>query len=90
MARDEAAIAVALWLAAVGVWLGKGMIDPEARLWSVLLVVQSLPYVAAVYVSLVNAVEQMRQSRALVIPAPAPAAAATAGADATVPLAAGD
>ncbi|MCW5748554.1 MAG: glycosyltransferase, partial [Alphaproteobacteria bacterium] len=60
MARDEAAIALALWVAAIGVWLGKGGIDPEARLWSALLVVQSLPYVAAVYVSLVNALEQMR------------------------------
>ena len=63
-------------------------IDPEARLWAVLLVVQSLPYVAAVYVSLVNALEQMRQSRALVIPAAAPAA--PSGAEATLPLAAGD
>ncbi len=88
MARDEAAIAVALWLAAAGVWLGKGVIDPEARLWAVLLVVQSLPYVAAVYVSLVNALEQMRQSRALVIPAAAPAG--PSGAEATLPLAAGD
>jgi len=86
MARDEALIACALWLAATGVWLSKGILDPEARLWAVLLVVQSLPYVAAVYVSLVNAVEQMRQSRALVIPAPA----APVPADATVPLAAGD
>lgn len=85
MARDEALIAVALWLAAVGIWIGKGAIDPEARLWSALLVVQSLPYVAAVYISLVNALEQMRQSRALVIAAPQPTAAGS-----TVPLAAGD
>jgi cellulose synthase/poly-beta-1,6-N-acetylglucosamine synthase-like glycosyltransferase/exo-beta-1,3-glucanase (GH17 family) len=87
MARDEAAIAVALLVAATAVWMGKGAIDPEARLWAVLLVVQSLPYLAAVYVSLVNALEQMRQTRALVIRAPAPAAAS---AEATVPLAAGN
>jgi glycosyltransferase involved in cell wall biosynthesis len=86
MARDEALIAVALWLASAGVWLNKGAIDPEARLWAVLLVVQSLPYVAAVYISVVNALEQMRQSRALVVAAPVPPAAAGA----TLPAAASD
>jgi cellulose synthase/poly-beta-1,6-N-acetylglucosamine synthase-like glycosyltransferase/exo-beta-1,3-glucanase (GH17 family) len=89
MARDEAAIAAALLVAAVGVWMQKGVEDPEARLWSVLLVVQSLPYLAAVHVSLINALEQMRQSQALVISPPAQQPV-QAQAEATVPLAAGD
>jgi hypothetical protein len=75
MARDEAVLAGLLWVAAIGIWLSLGGIDPDARLWSVLLVVQSLPYAAAVWVSLVNAMEQVRQSRQLLAPqaeAPAP------------------
>ena len=49
-----------------------GVIDPEARLWSVFMVVQSLPYAAAVLVSVVNALEQMRHERAVFEAAPAP------------------
>ncbi|QQS11807.1 MAG: glycosyltransferase [Rhodospirillales bacterium] len=80
MARDEAVLTVALWAMALAVPLSKvGSVDPTARLWSALLVVQSLPYAAAVYVSLVNAMEQIRQSRALV-EAPPPASASPTGA----------
>jgi hypothetical protein len=48
------------------------VIDPEARLWSAFMVVQSLPFAAAVLVSVVNALEQMRHERAVFEPAPAP------------------
>ena len=68
MARGEAALAGLLLLAALAIWLKLGGIDPDARLWSALLVVQSLPYAAAVWVSLVNAMEQVRQSRLLLTP----------------------
>jgi len=75
MARDEAVLAGLLWFGAAGIWLSLGGIDPDARLWSALLLVQSLPYAAAVWVSLVNAMEQVRQTRLLLAPqdeAPAP------------------
>ncbi len=68
MARDEAVLAGLLWLVAAGVWFGVGALDPDARLWAWLLLVQSLPYAAAVYVSLVNAGEQIRQARQLTAP----------------------
>jgi len=89
MARDEAVLTGLLLLVAWAVPFHSeiGKKDPTAWLWGVLLLVQSLPYAAAVYVSLVNAIEQMRQARALVLPAPVQQPAT---ADATVPLAAGD
>ena len=47
-------------------------LDPEARLWALFMIVQSLPYAAAVYVSMVNALEQMRHARTVFEVAPAP------------------
>ena len=65
MARGEAVLTVMLWVAAVVLWSGAGVVDPDARLWSVFMIVQSLPFVAAVLVSLVNALEQMRHARSV-------------------------
>jgi cellulose synthase/poly-beta-1,6-N-acetylglucosamine synthase-like glycosyltransferase/exo-beta-1,3-glucanase (GH17 family) len=78
MARGELVLTVLLWLAAILLWMTNGVLDPEARLWSVFMVVQSLPFVAAVLVSVVNAAEQMRHERA-VFEAPAAPAAVEAG-----------
>lgn len=72
MARGEAILAVLLWIAAAVLWFGNGVVDPEARLWAVFMIVQSLPFAAAVYVSMVNALEQMRHADP-VFEAPAPA-----------------
>jgi hypothetical protein len=69
---------VLLWLAAIVLWTNIGTIDPEARLWSMFMVVQSLPYAAAVLVSVVNALEQMRHARAVFETAPTPAVASGA------------
>ena len=64
-----------LWAAAAVRWFGNGVVDPEARLWALFMIVQSLPYAAAVYVSMVNAVEQMRHARtAFETPTPASSA----------------
>ena len=62
MARGEAILAVLLWISAAVLWFGNGVVDPEARLWAVFMIVQSLPFAAAVYVSMVNALEQMRHA----------------------------
>jgi hypothetical protein len=72
MARGEAVLAVLLWLGAAALWVNNGVLDPEARLWAIFMIVQSLPYAAAVYVSVVNALEQMRHTRAVFEAAPAP------------------
>lgn len=78
MARGEAVLTALLWIAAIVLWRGAGVIDPEARLWSLFMVVQSLPFAAAVLVSMVNALEQMRHARSVFETAPAPAVATTA------------
>jgi hypothetical protein len=71
MARGEAVLTILLWLGAIVLWLGAGAVNIEARLWAVFMVVQSLPYAAAVYISVVNALEQMRHARAVFEAAPA-------------------
>ena len=78
MARGEAVLTVLLWLSALVLWSGPGAINPEARLWSVFMLVQSLPFAAAVLVSVVNALEQMRHARAMFETAPTPVPAGPA------------
>jgi cellulose synthase/poly-beta-1,6-N-acetylglucosamine synthase-like glycosyltransferase len=70
MARGEAVLTILLWLGAIVLWQGAGAVNIEARLWAVFMVVQSLPYAAAVYVSVVNALEQMRHARVVFEAAP--------------------
>ena len=78
MARGEAVLTMLLWAGAVVLWMTTGAVNPEARLWAAFMVVQSLPYAAAVYVSLVNALEQMRHARLVFEAQPAPAVAGPA------------
>lgn len=78
MAMGEAVLTILLWLAAAALWTTSGAIDPDARLWAVFMLVQSLPYAAAVAVSVVNAMEQMRHARAVFETATAPVVAAEA------------
>lgn len=54
-ARAEALLALALWLAAVGVNWAQPVGGFDLYLWSLVLLVQSIPYVAAVTLSLVSA-----------------------------------
>ena len=68
---------ILLWIAALVLWNTSGVIDPEARLWAGFMIVQSLPFTAAVVVSLVNALEQMRHAQAAFVPAVAAAPAGT-------------
>jgi len=74
MARSEAILTGLLWLSAIVLWRTSGVLDPEARLWSFFMLVQSLPFAAAVLVSVVNALEQMRHERAVFETAAEPAA----------------
>jgi len=78
MAKGEAVLTVLLWLVAWVLWTGVGEINPEARLWAGFMMVQSLPYAAAVLISLVNAYEQMRAARVVFETAAASAVATPA------------
>jgi exo-beta-1,3-glucanase (GH17 family)/cellulose synthase/poly-beta-1,6-N-acetylglucosamine synthase-like glycosyltransferase len=53
--REEALLAVALWLAAWGVAVQPHVESPDLLGWIVVLLVQSLPYLAAVLLALVSA-----------------------------------
>ena len=63
MAREETFVLGLLWLATLMVLISYGP-TPEALVWAVLLVVQSVPYVAALMLSLVNAVPGLMPRRA--------------------------
>lgn len=54
-AWDESLIAGALWLGTAGVLLGRGAYDSEARIWAIMLLIQSVPYAAALLTSLMGA-----------------------------------
>ncbi|WP_305044857.1 glycosyltransferase [Geoalkalibacter sp.] len=54
MAWEEWQICALLWLSAGATWWRFGLGSPEALLWGVLLLVQSLPYGAALLTSMAN------------------------------------
>ncbi|MGE3968258.1 MAG: glycosyltransferase [Dongiaceae bacterium] len=72
--RVEAVLALLLIGAAILIALTRGMIEPAARIWAVLLCVQALPFVAALVMSLLNALPTTRrQDTGGLALAPAPA-----------------
>ncbi len=54
MAREEAVLLTGLWLAAAAVVITLGIDAPDLLLWVIVLLVQSLSYLAAVFVSFVS------------------------------------
>jgi len=54
-AREEALILLGLWIGALAVAARYGIGYTEVQLWVAVLLVQSVPYVAALYLSLMNA-----------------------------------
>lgn len=63
MAREEIGLMLGLWVAALAIVLVFGHENRDAFMWSGLLVVQSLPYLAALITSLINAFPEMRFGR---------------------------
>lgn len=63
MAREEIALMVGLWAAALAIVVIFGHQNRDAFMWSGLLVVQSLPYVAALATSLINAFPDLKFMR---------------------------
>ena len=53
-AREETLFLAALWIAALAVGWRYGIGYPETRLWVAVLLVQSVPYAAALHLSLLN------------------------------------
>jgi exo-beta-1,3-glucanase (GH17 family)/cellulose synthase/poly-beta-1,6-N-acetylglucosamine synthase-like glycosyltransferase len=72
MAREEALAMAALWLGAAATLLRFGTASTEVTLWAVVLMAQSLPYTAALFTSLANALPA-RAPKAVPAPATGPA-----------------
>ncbi len=74
MARDEIVLMAGLLCSSAAILWVFGPDNREALLWSVMLAVQSLPYIAALIASMVNAIPRLRFR-----PLPRPALAKRAG-----------
>ncbi len=74
MAREELVLLVLTWIAMVAVGWAHHLATWEATLWCAVLLTQSLPYLAAVTVSVVAAFPARAMER-VALPAPVPAAA---------------
>jgi len=63
MAWEEILLFVLLWLSAFAIWRVYSVDDPEAKLWCVVLLAQSLPYSAAIFTAAVNAIGDLKAFR---------------------------
>ena len=77
MAREEIALLLGLWGAALAIVMVFGHENRDAFMWSGLLVVQSLPYLSAFITALINAFPNIKFGKHR----PEPAEVAGAGAD---------
>ncbi len=57
--REEAGLLAVLWLAAAAILVARGAAEPAAHFWALLLTAQSLPYLAAIAMALLNALPRM-------------------------------
>jgi len=81
MAREEAHMMLGLWVAALGLGATYGSSNEDALLWQIVLMVQSLPYLAAVYTAVVNVLPAARQHSTRPATQPVLAGEAAAGPD---------
>ena len=61
--REELALLIGLWAAALGILLARGAEEPAAQLWALLLSVQTLPYLAALAMALAGALPSLTARR---------------------------
>lgn len=64
MAREEIGLLAGLWITAAAIIFSFSSANRDALMWATLLVVQSLPYVSALLVSLINAFPELRLGKA--------------------------
>jgi len=71
--REEALIMIALWLAAICVVVAQGSETADLLVWIMVLLVQSIPYLAAVVMSMVSGFSKTEEKIISNITAPPPA-----------------
>jgi len=54
MAREESGLMMSQWICAAAILVDKGWHDLDARMWALVLVVQSMPYLAALITALIS------------------------------------
>ncbi|MFZ5957299.1 glycosyltransferase [Pseudomonas knackmussii] len=64
-AREEVFVMLLLWGAALGIVLVQGVVDPDLLFWVVMLLVQSLPYLAALIMALLSSLPKPREEEVL-------------------------
>ncbi|MBB1606438.1 MULTISPECIES: glycosyltransferase [unclassified Pseudomonas] len=64
-AREEVFIMLLLWGVALGIVLVQGVPSPDLMFWVVMLLVQSLPYLAALIMALLSSLPRPREEEAL-------------------------
>ncbi len=74
MAREEISLLLALVLCGIAILIRFDVSNRDAVLWTGMMAVQTLPYWAALYVSMVNALPRRSQHTALKSPDPVPTA----------------
>ena len=67
-ATEETGITVLLWMVSAGVVLCQPYENASAKLWSMVLLIQSLPYLATLIVSLTNALPMRKAGKPLSAP----------------------
>ncbi|HYE51287.1 MAG TPA: glycosyltransferase [Azospirillaceae bacterium] len=77
-AREEVALMLGLWICAAVIALLKGGDNRDAYMWSIMLVVQSFPYIAALFVSTLNALPKNQDEQPVPVAAPEKKEAAAA------------
>jgi exo-beta-1,3-glucanase (GH17 family)/cellulose synthase/poly-beta-1,6-N-acetylglucosamine synthase-like glycosyltransferase len=65
MAREEAALMLSQWICAAMILIAKGWHDLDARMWALVLAVQSIPYLAALTTAVVSALPTERLMKRL-------------------------
>jgi exo-beta-1,3-glucanase (GH17 family)/cellulose synthase/poly-beta-1,6-N-acetylglucosamine synthase-like glycosyltransferase len=78
-AREETLFMLALWGAAAGIFLKHGSDTLDLVLWIIVLIVQSLPYLAALLMSLISGLPRMRATAILADQLAAPGTNAAGG-----------
>jgi len=68
MVKEEVVLLALTWAAMLGVGYSHHLATPEVRLWCLVLLTQSLPYVASVFTSVMAAVPARRRVSALARP----------------------
>jgi hypothetical protein len=61
-AREEVFIMLLLWGAAIGIAVVQGMPSPDVKFWVAMLLVQSLPYLAALIMALLSSLPKSQEA----------------------------